>query len=190
METEPRAGFQAGQVQDGFPPHRAPQRPPWPSFVARSQKSHLASLWRACLLRLRRMFSHSLNQVWREARSPHPGRSQEAARLEAQGQGGAGLQVPLGHQAGGGGSEGANSCELVPVARISAHVSEDARCHRGREPEQAHPSAQQEHTSVRGTVHAGRCAGEGVRARVCAGVFRLSPKDTNVHKVKIRASFC
>lgn len=53
-----------------------------------------------------------------------------------------------------------------------------------------------DHVNVHVTVHECRCACElrpvraFVHACVCKGVFRLSLKDTNVHKVKIQASFC
>lgn len=59
-DRKPGAGFQAGQVQGRFPPHTVPLRPPWPLIAARPQKSHLASLSRACIPASRETaFSHS-----------------------------------------------------------------------------------------------------------------------------------
>lgn len=60
QDTKPGADFQTGQVWGRFPPHTAPQRPLWPLLAERPQKSHLASLSRACIpLSLETAFSHN-----------------------------------------------------------------------------------------------------------------------------------
>lgn len=86
-EMKPGAGFQAGQVRGRFPPHTAPQRPPWPSLTARPQKSHLASLSWACIPPSQEtVFSHSPSPgVEGGSCRPLQSHGREAGHLEADG---------------------------------------------------------------------------------------------------------
>lgn len=86
-ETKPGAGFQAGQVRGRFPPHTAPQRPPWP-LLLRGPRSHIwpASSGPESHRPRRQCFPTARAQVWREAPAGCiQGLGGEAGHLEADG---------------------------------------------------------------------------------------------------------
>lgn len=87
QDTKPGADFQTGQVWGRFPPHTTPRRPLWPLLAERPQKSHLASLSRACIpLSPETAFSHSPGPgAEGGSGSRVQGRGGEAGHLEGDG---------------------------------------------------------------------------------------------------------